>query len=91
MIITGGLLWWFEDYFSNRQQSFAINGQTSEWGDILAGVPQGSVLWVSDVFVYIDDLTHEVQSSKVMLFAANTICISQSTTQQMVQVPCTRT
>ena len=42
--ITGGLLKWFEDYLSNRQQRVVINGQTSELGVILAGVPQGSVL-----------------------------------------------
>ena len=42
--IAGGPSRWFEDYVSNRQQRVVINGQTSEWGDTLAGVPQGSVL-----------------------------------------------
>ena len=40
--MAGGLLKWFEDYLSNRLQRVVINGQTSEWGDILASKPQES-------------------------------------------------
>ena len=42
--ITGNLLKWFENYLTNRQQRVVVNGQTSDWGKIEAGVPQGSVL-----------------------------------------------
>ena len=42
--IDGNLLLWFESYLSDRRQRVVINGQTSEWGDISAGVPRGVVL-----------------------------------------------
>ena len=71
--ITGNLLKWFENYLSNRQQRVVINGQESEWGQIKAGVPQGSVLGPLLFLVYINDLTNEVQSSEVRMFADDTI------------------
>ena len=33
-----------ENYLSNRQQRVLLNGQSSDWLDINAGVPQGCVL-----------------------------------------------
>ena len=49
--ITGGLWRWFEDYLSNKQHRVVIHGQTSEWGDILEGVPLvfilGSVVFLA--------------------------------------------
>ena len=42
--IDGNLLLWFESYLSARRQRVVINGQTSEWGDVPAGVPQGALL-----------------------------------------------
>ena len=71
--ITGELLKWFQNYLSNRQQRVVINGQASEWGDIMAGVPQGSVLGPLLFLVYINDLTFQVQSSEVRLFADDTV------------------
>ena len=71
--ITGTLLRWFENYLSNRQQRVVINGQESPWGTIKAGVPQGSVLGPLLFLIYINDLTNQVQSSEVRLFADDTI------------------
>ena len=42
--IKGPLLQWFKHYLTDRMQCIIINGQTSAWGSIGAGVPQGSVL-----------------------------------------------
>ena len=39
--ITGGLLRWFKDFLSKRQQWVVINGQSSEWDNILAGYVMG--------------------------------------------------
>ena len=49
--ICGHLLRWFEDYLSKRQQRVLVRGQTSDWGTIEAGVPQGSF---SCVFEFVD-------------------------------------
>jgi hypothetical protein len=42
--VRGPLLSWFEIYLSNREQRVVIDGQYSQWKNINAGVPQGSVL-----------------------------------------------
>ena len=41
--IEGNLLVLLKNYLSNRKQRVDINGDESEWGEIEAGVPQGSV------------------------------------------------
>ena len=33
-----------QSYLTNRQQRFNIGNTTSEWSDIIKGVPQGSIL-----------------------------------------------
>ena len=64
---------WFSDYLTNRQQRVVINGQTSQWKPIQAGVPQGSVLGPLLFLIYINDITFQVQSSEVRLFADDTV------------------
>ena len=71
--ITGNLLKWFTNYLSDRKQRVVINGQFSNWASVLAGVPQGSVLGPLLFLIYINDITDEVQSSDVRLFADDTI------------------
>ena len=34
-----------ENYLTGRQQRVVLNGQTSSWKNLLAAVPQGSVLF----------------------------------------------
>ena len=70
--ISGPLLNWFESYLSERQQRVAVSGEFSEWGQIKAGVPQGSVLGPLLFLIYINDITEVVQS-EVRLFADDTI------------------
>ena len=42
--VSGNMLEILTDFLSNRFQRTTINGKSSEWSQIQAGVPQGSVL-----------------------------------------------
>ena len=52
-----------------------LNGQTSKWSQIKAGVPQGSILGSLLFIVYISDLTDGL-TSNVKLFAEDTLTFS---------------
>jgi hypothetical protein len=66
--IAGSLLDLLKDYLSDRSQRVVLNGQESEWVQISAGVPQGSVLGPLLFLCYINDLTEGI-SSNIKLFA----------------------
>ena len=42
--IKGILLEWFKNFLNERQQRVVINGKTSDWTNVLSGIPQGSIL-----------------------------------------------
>ena len=70
--IAGRLLDWLEDYLTDRQQRVIINGETSEWGRINAGVPQGSVLGPLLFLIFINDLAYVIRNCSIRLFADDT-------------------
>ena len=69
--ITGNLLEWFKNYLDNRQQCVLIEGHKSNWVQIKAGVPQGSILGPLLFLVYINDITTDIRSN-IKLFADDT-------------------
>ena len=71
MRISGELHKLLENYLSGRLQRVVLNGQTSPWRPVLAGVPQGSILGRLLFLVYINDLPNGLKSN-VKLFADDT-------------------
>ena len=69
--VSGQLHSLVESFLKNRKQRTVLNGQCSDWGDISAGVPQGSILGPLFFLVYINDLTVDLKC-KVKLFADDT-------------------
>ena len=59
--VSGNLLLLLQSFLSNRKQRTVLNGQTSTWGNISAGVPQGSILGPLFFLIYIDDLTQNFE------------------------------
>ena len=69
--VSGNLLLLLQSFLSNRKQRTVLNGQTSTWGNISAGVPQGSILGPLFFLIYMNDLTQNLKCS-VKLFADDT-------------------
>ena len=62
------LLDWFRNYLSGRKQKVVINGTSSNWRTISAGVPQGSILGPLIFLVYINDLADNIDTN-IRLYA----------------------
>ena len=68
MGVKGDLLALIESFLFERQQRVVLNGQESECLTIKAGVPHGSIIGQLFFYIYINDLSHNLESN-VKLFA----------------------
>ena len=70
---SGKLLNISEDVLRNRKQSVVLNGHRSNWENIHAGVPQGSIL--GPLLIYINNLAENL-SSNPQIIAGDTSSFS---------------
>ena len=69
--MSGKLLSFFQSFLKDRKQRTVLNGQCSSWGNVLAVVPQGSILGPLLFLIYINDLTAHLECN-VKLLAVDT-------------------
>ena len=73
--IKGSLLTLIKSFLSDRLQRVVLNGKCSTWREVLAGVPQGSILGPLFFLIFINDLPIGLQSN-VKIFADDTALFS---------------
>ena len=71
--MTGDLSNILIDFLKERKQRVVLNGQHSEWSNVSAGIPQGSILGPLFFLIYINNLSDNL-SSNPKLFADDTAC-----------------
>ena len=73
--ISGEALALIINFLNKRFQRVTLNGQSSNWLLVKAGVPQGSILGPLFFLVYINDLSEKI-TSRVKIFADGTSLFS---------------
>ena len=87
--ISDSVLSWIENYLTDRRQRVCLNGEFSDWGNISAGVPQGSILGPLLFLIFINDITDVIQHTDIRLYADDTCLFitvdERETSQQLIE------
>ena len=71
--IGGKTLEWVNAFLCFRQQRVVVNGVKSDWGPVVSGVPQCTVLGPLLFSLYINDMTLGIDS-QIRIFADDCVC-----------------
>ena len=78
--ISAKKLRWIDSFLFYRTQRAVVNGETSEWVPVLSGVQQGTVFGPLLFFLYINDISTDIDS-EIRLYADDCVCYRESVTQ----------
>ena len=70
--IEGKLFNWIEQFLCGRTQTVVVDGKKSKSLPVISGVPQGTVLGPILFLLYVNDMEHNIKSSKMNSFADDT-------------------
>ena len=65
---------WINAFLCHRQQRVVVNGVKSDWAPVVSGVPHETVLGPLLFSLHINDITADIESSEIMLFADDCVC-----------------
>ena len=74
--VEGKALKILQSFLTDRYQRVLLNGQSSNWEKINAGVPQGSILGPLLFLIYINDITNNLEND-AKLYADDTCLFSE--------------
>jgi len=72
---------WIKAFLNNRTQVVSVNGSHSNPQPVTSGVPQGSVLVPVLFLLYINDITHNI-NSQIRLFADDNVIYREINDQE---------
>ncbi|CAB4000865.1 Hypothetical predicted protein [Paramuricea clavata] len=77
---------WFENYLFGRRQRVIYDGTQSDSQPVVCGVPQGSILGPMLFILLINDIDHQLNSCKILLYADDTVVFTSSKNQETIKV-----
>ena len=71
--VAGNVLKCIRSFLTGRRQKVVVNGVSSDWTEVISGIPQGSVLGPLLFIIYVNDLVKIIgDESSIYLYADDT-------------------